>query len=97
MKKSSEERKLKLFNDIINSINLINEFLGSINLFEEYTIDIKTKSAIERQLGITGEAIKRIKEIDPQELIKYQADIIGFRNIIIHNYDAIDDAVVGQL
>ena len=43
MKKSSEERKLKLFNDIINSINLINEFLGSINLFEEYTIDIKNQ------------------------------------------------------
>lgn len=87
-------RKLKLFNDIINAITLIEEFLGPINLFEQYTVDTKTKSAIERQLGIVGEAIKRLKEIDPQELIKYQKDIIGFRNILIHNYDGIDDELV---
>ena len=90
-------RKIKLFNDIINSINLIEEFLGSISLFEEYTVDLKTKSAIERQLGIIGEATKRLKEIDPQELIKYQNDIIGFRNIIIHNYDGMDDTVVWSI
>ncbi|WP_367187099.1 DUF86 domain-containing protein [Mucilaginibacter sp.] len=68
--------------------------LGPINLFEEYTVDLKIKSAIERQLGIVGEAIKKIKETDPKELLKYQKDIIGFRNILIHNYDTIDDAVV---
>jgi len=52
------DRKLKLFVDIINGINLIEELLGSINLFEEYVVDRKTKSAIERQLGIIGEAVK---------------------------------------
>ncbi len=91
------DRKIKLFNDIINSINLIEEFLGSINLFEEYSVDLKTKSAIERQLGIIGEAIKKLKEIDPQELINYQNDIIGFRNILIHNYDNIDDTIVWSI
>ena len=87
-------RKVKLFNDIINSIILIEQFLGAINLFEEYTVDIKTKSAIERQLGIVGEAVKRIKDIDPQELIQFHSDIIGFRNILIHNYDGVDDTIV---
>jgi uncharacterized protein with HEPN domain len=91
------DKKIKLFNDIITSISLIEEFLGSINLFEEYTVDLKAKSAIERQLGIIGEAIKRLKEIDPKELIKYQNDIIGFRNIIIHNYDGIDDTLVWSI
>jgi uncharacterized protein with HEPN domain len=91
------DRKLKLFNDIINSIVLIEEFLGSINLFEEYTVDLKTKSAIERQLGIIGEAIKKIKDIDPLDLIKFHADIIGFRNILIHNYDNIDDSIVWSI
>ncbi len=90
-------RKIKLFSDIVNSINLIEEFLGPINLFEEYSVDLKTKSAIERQLGIIGEAIKRLKEIDPTELIKYQHDIIGFRNIIIHNYDGLDDTLVWSI
>jgi uncharacterized protein with HEPN domain len=88
------KRKAKLFNDIISSIILIEQFLGSINLFEEYTVDVKTKSAIERQLGIIGEAVKRIKDIDPQELIQFHNDIIGFRNILIHNYDGIDDSIV---
>jgi len=88
------KRKAKLFNDIISSIILIEQFLGSINLFEEYTVDIKTKSAIERQLGIIGEAVKRIKDIDSQELIQFHSDIIGFRNILIHNYDGIDDSIV---
>ncbi|MGZ3872700.1 MAG: HepT-like ribonuclease domain-containing protein [Mucilaginibacter sp.] len=91
------DRKIKLFIDIVNSIDLIDEFLGPINLFEEYTVDLKTKSAIERQLGIVGEAKKKIKELDPQELIRYQKDIIGFRNILIHNYDTIDDAVVWSI
>lgn len=91
---NSQERKLKLLNDIISAITLIEQFLGSINLFEEYTVDFKTKSAIERQLGIIGEAINRLKNIDPMELEAFQKDIIGFRNILIHNYDGIDDAIV---
>jgi uncharacterized protein with HEPN domain len=71
----------------------LNNFLD-LNLFEEYTVDVKTKSAIERQLGIIGEAVKRIKDIDSQELIQFHNDIIGFRNILIHNYDGIDDSIV---
>jgi len=90
-------RKAKLYNDIINSITLIEEFLGPINLFEEYTVDRKTKSAIERQLGIVGEAVKKIKDIDPEELIEFHSDIIGFRNILIHNYDGIDDSIVWSI
>ena len=91
------ERKVKLYNDVINCIHLINEFLGPINLFEEYTVDLKTKSAIERQLTIIGEAIKRLKDIDPTEFLTYQSDIIGFRNIIVHNYDFVDDTVVWSI
>jgi uncharacterized protein with HEPN domain len=56
------DRKKKFYFDILYAIDLINQFLGSINLFEEYTVDLKTKSAIERQLGIIGEAVKKIKD-----------------------------------
>ena len=76
------DRKAKLYIDIVNGIDLIHEFIGTIDLFEEYTVDLKTKSAIERQLGIVGEAIKRIKDIDPNESIQYRDEIIGFRNIL---------------
>jgi uncharacterized protein with HEPN domain len=91
------DRKVKLYIDIINSIDLIHEFIGTINLFEEYTVDMKTKSAIERQLGIVGEAIKRIKDIDPNEPIQYRDEIIGFRNILVHGYDIIDDGTVWSI
>lgn len=47
------DRKVKLYFDIVNSIDLIQEFIGPINLFEEYTVDLKTKSAIGRQLGLS--------------------------------------------
>jgi uncharacterized protein with HEPN domain len=88
------DRKAKLYFDIITSINLIEEFLGSINLFDEYSVDRKTQSAIERQLTIVGEAVKRIKDIDPNEHIEYRNEIIGFRNILVHGYDVIEDGTV---
>ena len=91
---NDQRAKAKLYFDIITSIDLIEEFVGSINLFEEYSVDRKTQSAIERQLGIVGEAIKRIKDIDPNEHIQYHDEIIGFRNILVHGYDIIDDGTV---
>jgi uncharacterized protein with HEPN domain len=91
------DRKVKLFVDVVNSINLIEKFLGPINLFQQYTDDLKTKSAVERQLGIIGEAVKKIKDIDPNEFIQSQDAIIGFRDILVHGYDIIDDHVVWSI
>lgn len=91
------DRKVKLYFDIVNSIDLIQEFIGPINLFEEYAVDLKTKSAIERQLGIVGEAMKIIRDIDPDDPIQYRDEIIGFRNILVHGYDIIDDGIVWSI
>jgi uncharacterized protein with HEPN domain len=52
------DRRKKYYADIIVAISLIEEFLGGITLFSQYKVDRKTKSAIERQLAIIGEAIK---------------------------------------
>lgn len=43
-----------------------------------------------------GEAINRIKRADPDLLpqLRYNRDIISFRNILVHGYDAIDDRIV---
>lgn len=78
------DRKKKYYDDIIFAISLIDEFLIEINLFADYRADRKTKSAVERQLAIIGEAVKKIKEIDANELINYHSSIIGFRNLLIH-------------
>ena len=88
------DRKKKYYKDILDAISLIEDFLIDIDLFSKYQADRKTKSAVERQLAIAGEALKKIKDIDPAELINYQANIIGFRNRLVHSYDSIDDEIV---
>ena len=88
------DRKKKYYDDIIYAISLIDEFLVDINSFAQYTTDKKTKSAVERQLAIIGEVIKKIKEIKADELINYHSNIIGFRNILVHSYDSVNDEIV---
>jgi uncharacterized protein with HEPN domain len=45
--------------DIINSIDLIDDFIGTMD-FEIYSQDLKTKSAVERQMQIITEAARRL-------------------------------------
>jgi uncharacterized protein with HEPN domain len=59
----------------------------------DYKLDLKTKSAVERQLIIIGEVINKIKKADDLEL-SHSKEIINFRNRLVHAYDSIDDAIV---
>ena len=88
------DRKKKLYYDILQAVSSIEEFIDDIDSFVEYKKDRKTKSAVERQLAIIGEAVKHIKQIDANELIKHHSNIISFRNLLIHSYDSIDDEMV---
>ncbi len=88
------ERGKKYLVDILQSIELIHSFIEGIESFEEYEADFKTQSAIERQLGIIGEAVIKFKEECPDEELKNTHQIKGFRNRIIHAYDSIDNSIV---
>ena len=44
------EKALKYLSDIKQAIELIEYFTASTNSFNEYLVDIKTQSAVERQL-----------------------------------------------
>ncbi len=44
----------KYLYDIQHSISLIESFIAPINNFDDYLSDIKTQSAVERQLAIIG-------------------------------------------
>ena len=53
--------------------------------------------AVERQFEIIGEALARLERVDPERLaeaIPEYRRIIGFRNLIAHGYDVIDDAAL---
>ena len=56
------ERGKKYLSDIQLAIELIESFIQDIDSFEEYSSDLKTQSAVERQLGIIGEAVNRFKQ-----------------------------------
>ncbi len=54
------------------------------------------QSAVERQLGILGEALVRIRDLEPPLFRRFpEAEkVVGLRNLIIHGYDAIDPKVI---
>lgn len=90
------DRRKKFYSDILISIELIEGFISGIKSFEDYSIDIKTKSAVERHLSIIGEAVTNIRKIDPSDFSSAQ-QIISFRNRLIHAYDSIDDSIVWMI
>uniref|UniRef100_UPI00405710A7 HepT-like ribonuclease domain-containing protein n=1 Tax=Candidatus Electronema sp. TaxID=2698783 RepID=UPI00405710A7 len=81
--------------DAVTACELILQF--TLDMEEiEYAADLKTQSAVERQFEIIGEALNRIKGIDSGLLdrIDNWREIIGFRNVIAHGYDVIENEIV---
>jgi uncharacterized protein with HEPN domain len=89
-----KERGKKYLSDIQIAIELIESFTKDIDSFETYLEDIKTQSAVERQLGIIGEAVNKFKQECPDEILENTQQIVGFRNRIIHAYDSIDNSII---
>jgi len=88
------EKGLKYLDDIIHAIDLIEDFTSNISSFTDYVKDLKTQSAVERQLGIIGEAVNKFDLIHPEISLKNARKIVGFRNRIIHAYDAVDSSMI---
>lgn len=64
------------------------------NNFNSFQSDIILQRAIERDLEIIGEAIRKIIEIDPSIKITSAKNIIGLRNIISHAYDSVEPEMI---
>ena len=64
--------------------------------FADYGQDELLRSAVERQLEIVGEALSRLRRIDPTTAatIRDIDRIVGFRNIVVHGYATLDDRIV---
>jgi len=84
----------KLLSDILRAIELIESFVSDIKDFDSYVADLKTQSAVERQLGIIGEAVNKFEKLFPESQITNARKIVGFRNRLIHTYDAVDPSIV---
>ena len=84
----------KLLSDILRAIELIESFSTDNKDFDSYLIDLKTQSAVERQLGIIGEAISRFQKVYPESPLTNANKIIVFRNRLIHAYDTVDPSMI---
>jgi uncharacterized protein with HEPN domain len=88
------EQGLKYLSDIHRAINLIEDFLKPVGNYNEYINDLKTQSAVERQLGIIGEAVNKFDLLFPEASLQNARKIVGLRNRLIHAYDAIDTSII---
>jgi len=82
------EQSKKYLSDILRAIELTEQFSASTETFLDYLADLKTQSAIERQLSIIGEAVNKFDKLQPESTLKNARKIVGFRNRLIHAYDA---------
>jgi uncharacterized protein with HEPN domain len=81
--------------DILQAAEEIQVFIKGMDL-SAYKSSPVTQRAVERDFEIIGEALNRIKKLDSEfiENISEHSRIIGFRNILIHGYDVIDEIIV---
>lgn len=88
------EQGKKYLSDILQTIEFIELFTESIVDFNDFIQDLKTRSAVERQLGIIGEAINKFDQKFPGDSIENAKKIVGLRNRLIHAYDDIDVSII---
>jgi uncharacterized protein with HEPN domain len=80
--------------DIEMSIKEIHEFFPAHGIYKDFKDDLKTRKAIERNIEIIGEAMRRIREVDPLVKISDSRKISDTRNRIIHGYDTVSPDVI---
>ena len=84
----------KYLSDVLLAIELIEQFTSTIIDYDSYVADLKTQSAVERQLTIIGEAVNKFDKLYPDSTLVNAKRIVGFRNRLIHVYDKIDPAMI---
>ena len=88
------DKSRKFLVDISIAISNIESFCADTPSFDLYQKDLKTKSAVERQLAIIGEAVNKLSQLESGVHLTKAKEIIQFRNRAVHAYDSIDDAIV---
>lgn len=93
-----ERKSPKLLEDIRDAAAFVRQILEHKTL-DDYRRDRLLRQAVERNFEIIGEAVGRLAKVDPDtsSRIGQYAQIIAFRNLLIHGYDLIDDAQVWEV
>lgn len=90
-----QPKSRKLLWDIGDQASFITELTNGLT-FEEFMEQRQTRMAVERGLEVIGEASRRLVELDSELASQIPAlqSAIGMRNIIAHQYDGINYALL---
>jgi len=85
----------KYLHDMLSSCEFLLEFTRG-KTKNDYADDRAFRSAVERELQIIGEALMQLDDARPDiaEQIPDYTNIIGFRHVLVHGYDALNPATV---
>ena len=81
--------------DIIDACDSIASILAGISL-EKYVVTREKRSAVEREFIVIGEAVSMLAKFWPDRFRRLSdgRKVIGFRNILTHNYASVDHETV---
>ena len=82
--------------DAVVAADTIARLLGPSDL-ESYRADERMRLAVERELITLGEAIARLVDTAPDLTVGWAIeprDVVGLRNVLVHGYHKIDDALI---
>ncbi|WP_235022826.1 HepT-like ribonuclease domain-containing protein [Amycolatopsis alkalitolerans] len=84
--------------DALPAAELLREF-GKGEDLASYRANAMLRSAVERQFEIIGEALNQLSKTDGTLAAQVPdlGRIVAFRNILIHGYATVDDALVWQV
>ena len=84
--------------DALQAADLLSDFSKGSD-FAGYQANAMLRSAVERQFEIIGEALNQLSKVDGETASQVPdlARIVAFRNILIHGYATVDDALVWQV
>jgi uncharacterized protein with HEPN domain len=84
--------------DALHAGRLVQRFVGG-STFDAYDSDDLMRSAVERQLGIVGEALNKLARVDPvmASAIAELPRLVGFRNVLVHGYATVDNRLVWRI
>jgi len=90
------ERDREYLLDILEAARLVLNYIGE-KTKKEFLNDLQCQDAVIRRLEIIGEAAGRISEETKRAFSNLPwGEMIGMRNIMIHDYDDVDIVIVWE-
>lgn len=86
--------ELGTLHDIVDSARLAREYVAGLTL-EQFQRDSLHQDAVCRRLLVIGEAVRRLPEVVREQFPSLPwGQIVGLRNVLVHQYDEVDWSTV---